>query len=248
MFMGRWSREVAAIFVASLEADPGLRWLDVGCGTGALTSSILDIAEPDSVEGVDASAAFVDQAEKRLTGLATFHVASGDDLPFESAMFDIVVSGLALNFMPDPESALVEWARVTRPGGRIAVYVWDYRERMGFLRAFWDAVANLDPEGAQQDQAERFAICRPEVLASTFDTVGLKDVDVGSVEISTRFTDFNDYWQPFLSGVGPAGMYVAGLRSEGRDRLAARLHESLAVANDGSIDLPARAWTAVGTV
>lgn len=248
MFMGRWSRQIARIFVDGLHAPVGLQWLDVGCGTGALTASILDTARPTSIDGVDASAAFIGKARESLGGAATFHIGSGDELPFAVPTFDLVVSGLALNFMPDPARALTEWARVTRPGGRVGVYVWDYAGRMGFLRAFWDGVATLDPEGAQQDQAERFAICKPDVLASTFDSVGLHQVDVDSIEIVTRFADFDDYWQPFLSGVGPAGTYVAGLDSADRDRLASRLEETLVGSADGSIELPARAWTAIGSV
>jgi SAM-dependent methyltransferase len=248
MFMGRWSRQVASIFVAALEADPGLRWLDVGCGTGALTASIVDLARPVAVDGVDASPAFIEEAQRALSGAVEFQVASGEVLPFPASTFDFVVSGLALNFMPEPARALVEWARVARPGGRVAVYVWDYAGRMGFLREFWDVVAKLDPAGALQDQAERFTICRPDVLASAFVGAGLSDVDVSSIEISTHFTSFDDYWQPFLAGVGPAGAYLSGLTAAERARLAAALEQALTPDDDGSIELPARAWTAGGTV
>lgn len=246
--MGRWSRQIASIFVAALGADPGLRWLDVGCGTGALTQAIVDLAGPITVDGVDASPGFLEEARRSELGPATFHIASGDELPFPSSTFDFVVSGLALNFMPDPARALLEWARVARPGGRVAVYVWDYAGRMGFLRQFWDTVAGLDPIGAREDQAERFSICRPDVLASAFVAAGLSDVDVSSIEISTHFTSFDDYWQPFLAGVGPAGAYTTGLTVAEQARLASALEDALPFGEDGSIDLPARAWTAGGTV
>lgn len=246
-FMGRWSRRIASTFVADLETDAGLRWLDVGCGTGALTASILDLAEPASVDGVDASAAFIDEAANRLGDAANFHVASGDVLPFTNRMFDMVVSGLALNFMPDPTRALTEWIRVLEPSGRLAVYVWDYGGGMGFLRTFWDVVASIDSAGGPFE-AERFAICEPGALAATFDAVGLREVDVGSIEIETAFTNFDDYWGPFLSGVGPAGAYVAGLNRDDRHELVTRLQEALVTSDDGSIELSARAWTATGSI
>jgi SAM-dependent methyltransferase len=245
-FMGRWSRRVAATFVADLSMPPGLGWLDVGCGTGALTGAILDLAEPASVDGVDASAAFVEKAMSTLGDRAAIRVGSGDALPFDDDSFDVVVSGLALNFMPDPQTALVEWRRVARPGALIAVYVWDYAGRMGFLRAFWDVVATLDPHGARQDQAERFAICRPDALEDAFETSGLHDVVTGAVEIVTRFRDFDDYWLPFLDGVGPAGAYLASIDAPSRERLSARLRETLAGESQAGFELPARAWTATG--
>lgn len=244
--MGRWSRLVATAFIDGLDREPGARWLDVGCGTGALTEAIVDRAGARSVYGVDTSPAFIDLAAERLDGRAELKVASGEELPFQDGQFDVVVSGLALNFMPDPHAALSEWRRVLSPDGLVSVYVWDYEGRMGFLRVFWDAVASLDSESRQSEQSERNQICSPSPLRNAFLKAGLKDVTVGHIEVVTRFVDFQDFWRPFLHSVGPAGSHVAGLDEEGTQRLAARLEESVATKPDGSIELPARAWTASG--
>ena len=245
-FMGRWSRLVAKEFLTALGMAPGLRWLDVGCGTGALTETILDTSDAHSVHGIDLSPAFVELAGDRLAGRARFHVASGAATPFEDGDFDVVVSGLALNFMPDAQEALTEWRRVVRPGGVVGVYVWDYSERMGFLRAFWDAVGRVSTETSDGEQAERNQICKPERLHRAFEAVGLSEVDVGHIEIITRFDDFDDFWRPFLLGVGPAGSHVADLDEAARSRLASHLEQSLSKGPDGSIELPARAWMASG--
>jgi SAM-dependent methyltransferase len=246
--MGRWSRVVAVRFVEMLDRPSGLRWLDVGCGTGALSEAILDSGAPQSVVGIDPAEAFVDLGRKRLGARAELHVGSGDRIPFEDGEFDVVVSGLALNFMPDTGAALAEWRRLVKPGGSIGAYVWDYAERMGFLRAFWDAAAAVDPASAGLDQAERFKICDPDALRAAFDGAGLSHIQTGSLEITTRFADLEDFWQPFLSGQGPAGGYVATLDQSHRDLLRTQLEVSLPRTGDGSIELPARAWTVIGFV
>ena len=245
-FMGRWSRLVARQFITALDMAPGLRWLDVGCGTGALTETILDTADARSVHGIDLSSAFIELAEERLAGRAHFHVASGAATPFEDGDFDVVVSGLALNFMPDAQGALVEWRRIVRPGGVVGVYVWDYSGRMGFLRAFWEAVGKVSHETSAGGQTERNHICKPDRLHSAFEAAGLSGVNVGHIEIVTRFACFEDFWRPFLLGVGPAGSHVADLDEAARSRLATNLEQSLPKGPDGSIELPARAWMASG--
>lgn len=244
--MGRWSRVLARRFIGEIDPPTGLRWLDVGCGTGAITEAIADLAQPSRIVGVDTSPAYLEVARNNLGDRAEFFAAGGDDLPFDDGEFDVVASALALNFMPDPLSALTEWRRVVRSNGPVYAYVWDYAERMGFLRAFWDAAISLDPASRQLDQAERFTICRPEALHSAFEEAGFNDVATGNVEITTRFTSFEDYWAPFLGGTGPAGGYVATLDDLQRERLVSALRDAVTQSPDGSIDLPARAWTAVG--
>ena len=141
-FMGRWSRLVAPTFVAWLDASPGLRWLDVGCGTGALTSAILAGAAPAQVLAVDPSPAFVAAARRDLAGQpAVVQVASADALPADDTSVDVVVSGLVLNFLPDVSAALREQVRAVRPGGTVAAFVWDYAQGMQPLHLFWQAVA-----------------------------------------------------------------------------------------------------------
>ena len=247
-FMGRWSRLVAVRFVADLAPPPNLRWLDVGCGTGALLEALAEAADPAVLTGVDPSPAYGDIARRRLGPGVDVREGTGDDLPFDDDAFDRVVSGLVLNFVPDAAAALAEWRRVTRPGGSIHVYVWDYADGMGFLRAFWDAATAVDPGAAGVDQGARFSLCRPDALARLFDDAGLAAIRRGEVEVVTRFADFDDYWEPFLRGQGGAPAYVATLDEAHRERLRERLAAALPYRSDGSVEFRARAWTISGVV
>lgn len=248
-YMGRWSRLVAERFVDWLRAPAAGRWLDVGGGTGALTGAVLAAAAPASVLAVDRSPAFVAHARRRLAGAGTgFAVADAGALPVRDAGVDVVVSGLVLNFVPDPAAAAAELARVCRPGGTVAVYLWDYAEGMQMLRLFWDAAVALDPAVADRAEVRRFPLCRPEPLAALLASAGLADVAVTPVTVPTPFRDFDDYWTPFLGGQGPAPSYYAGLTADRQRRLRDRLDATLPRAADGSVPLSARAWAARGTV
>lgn len=247
LFMGRWSRLIAREFVQGLSAAPELDWLDVGCGTGALADAIWELAAPRGVGGVDPSADFVDALQSRLGTRSDIRVASGEDLPFADNAFDAVVSGLALNFIPDPLAAIQEWRRVARPGGSVGVYVWDYSDGMEFLRLFWDAAVEIDPAAQSLDEALRFPICQPDRLIDLFKKGNLGSVEVGSIEVTTAFRDFDDYWAPFTRGQGPAPGFVASLSPAGRNRLEERLRSTVRQSPDGTILLSARAWTTTGT-
>ena len=246
-YVGRWSRLVARELIAWLEVAGGGAWLDVGCGTGALSQTVLGAADPAQVVGLDPSAGFVAHTRERLAGpRARFVVADARALPLAAGRFDATVSGLVLNFVPDPGTAVREMARVTRAGGRVAAYVWDYAGRMEPMRRFWDAAAALDPAAAALDEGRRFPICRPEPLAGLFRDAGLAEVEVRPIEVPTRFRDFNDYWTPFLGGQGPAPAYTVALDEPRRAALREELRARLPVAPDGSIPLVARAWAARG--
>lgn len=247
-FMGRLSRPVAARFVDWLAIPSGARWLDVGCGTGALSETILSRAAPREVVGIDPSPGFVMHAESTLAGdHARFETGDAQALDAADGSFDVAVSGLALNFVPRPERALAEMARVTRPGGTVAVYLWDYADGMRYLREFWDAAVALDPAAVAFDEGRRFPICRPEPLERLARGAGLGDVAGRAIEIAARFADFDDYWGPFLGAQGPAPGYVASLDNARRIALRERLRERLPAAPDGSIALTARAWAVRGT-
>ncbi|MFL6130245.1 MAG: class I SAM-dependent methyltransferase [Mycobacteriales bacterium] len=239
-YVGRWSRLVAERFVAWLDPAPGTRWLDVGCGTGALTGAVLSTA-PAAVLALDRSRGYLEHA-RRLPGAAA-GVADASTLPVRDAAVDRVVSGLVLNFLPDPAAAVAEMARACRPGGVVAGYVWDYAEGMQPIRLFWDAAVALDPAAAELDEGRRFPLCRPDRLAAVF--AGLADVRSTAITVPTVFRDFGDYWTPFLGGQGPAPTYCAGLPEDARQRLRDRLRSMLA---DGPIPLSARAWAVRGTV
>ncbi|MEV6964668.1 class I SAM-dependent methyltransferase [Hamadaea sp. NPDC051192] len=244
-YVGRWSRAVAAIFVPWLGVRPNARWLDVGCGTGALTAAVLILAEPASIVGVDSSAGFLGTARNRVADpRAEFYLGDARELRLASSAYDAVVSGLAINFVPEPGAALTEFARVAKPGGVVAAYVWDYAEGMELMRHFWAAATTVDPGAERFHEGSRFALCHPDPLRALWTGAGLSDVVVDSIEIPTVFPTFADYWQPFLGGQGPGPAYAMSLdeprRAVLRDELRSRLGE-------GPIELTARAWAVRGT-
>lgn len=242
-YVGRWSRLVAREFVAWLEVADGGAWMDVGCGTGALSQTVLGMADPVAVVGIDPSMGFVTYAREQLADRrARFAVADARRLPVGDARFDAVVSGLVLNFVPDPARAVREMARAVRAGGRVAAYVWDYAGRMELMRYFWDAAAAVDPDAVEWDEGRRFGLCRPEPLAGLFQDAGLAEVAVRPIEVPTRFRDLDDYWIPFLGGQGSAPGYVMSRDEAQRVALREELRVRLPVAADGSIPLVARAW------
>ena len=247
-YVGRWSRLVAREFVAWLQVPPGSRWLDVGCGSGALTETVLADAGPESIEGVDTSEAFVAYAASRVTDpRASFAVADAQALDRPDAAYDAVASSLVLNFLPDPARGAAEMRRVARSGGVVAGYVWDYAGEMQLMRRFWDAAAELDPAAADLDEGRRMAGCNPADLEALFSGAGLEEVETRVIDVPTVFADFDDYWSPFEGGQGPAPGYCVSLPPDRRAALRERLRETLPAAPDGSISLVARAWAVRGT-
>lgn len=248
-YVGRWSRPVARQFLDWLAVGAERDWLDVGSGTGALSETILATAAPRSVTGVEPSDAFRAYAAARLTDpRARFVAGTAQQLPLPDASVDAVVSGLVLNFVPEPEGAVVEMARVLRPGGIVAAYVWDYRGGMELMRRFWDVAAALDPVALKRDEGRRFdTVARPDRLETLLAGAGLRDIESRAIEIPTVFRDFDDYWRPFLGGQGVAPAYAMSLDEETRGRLRDALQQSLPISADGSIHLSARAWAVRGT-
>ncbi|MFQ1000733.1 class I SAM-dependent methyltransferase [Modestobacter sp. SSW1-42] len=248
-YIGRWGRPVAREFVAGLGVPAGRRWLDVGCGTGALTETVLELAEPAGVRGIDRSPAFVRHAAAHvLDPRASFGTGDAAALPVGDGSADVVVAGLVLHFLPDPGAAVADWRRAAVSGGTVAAYVWDYAGGMDMMRAFWAAAARVDPAGAGHDEGARFPICAPGPLEAVFTGAGLTDVVTGAIDVPTVFADFDDLWTPFLGGTGHAPVYVASLTEDVRDAVREELRRSLPVRDDGSIALTARAWTVRGLV
>ena len=247
-YVGRWSRLVAGDFVEWLAPARGARWCDIGCGTGALSETILADAAPARVCGVDASDAYVAFARHRVSDpRAVFAVADARMLPLPPASADMVVSGLMINFVPSPERAIAEMTRAARAGGIVAVYVWDYAGEMQLMRRFWDAAVELDAQAAKLDEGRRFPLCRPRALEDLFRAAGLQLVQSQAIDVPTRFRDFTDYWTPFLGGQGPAPGYAMSLSENRRAQLRDHLRDRLPTAADGSIEMIARAWAVRGT-
>ena len=246
-YMGRWSRLVAKEFLNWLAIPTGSQWLDVGCGTGALSQTILQRAEPARVTGVDRSEGFISLAKEQVRDdRVHFEVGDAQALTDDSGTFDAAVSGLMLNFIPQPDRTLADMKRVTRSGGLVAVYVWDYANGMQFIRHFFDAAVALDPSAVEHDEGPRFPLCHPDALSQLFESTGLHNVEVRAIEIPTVFRNFDDYWSPFLAGVGPAPSYTMSLSEERRAALRERIRAGLSLNSDGSISLTARAWAARG--
>lgn len=243
-YVGRWSRQLAPRFLAWAGLPKGAEILDVGCGTGALSEAAFE-AGAGRVTGIDSSEVFVAYAATRLPA-GTFRVADAQQLPFPDASFDAAVSGLVLNFVPRPGQAARELARVVRPGGLVAAYVWDYAGRMELMRRFWDAAAALDGAARELDEGRRFPLCAPEPLQALFEGAGLREVATAALDQPTVFRDFDDYWQPFLGGQGPAPGYAMALPEGRRAALRERLRATLPVQPDGRIPLVARAWAVRG--
>jgi SAM-dependent methyltransferase len=246
-YMGRWSRMVARRFVEWLDLRPLADWLDVGCGTGALTSAICELAEPALVVGCDPAEPFIAHAWDHATdSRASFTVAGLETLPRREDGFDAIVSGLVLNFLSHPEQGLAKMRERLCPKGVIAAYVWDYATGFEFLQHFWSEAITLDPRAASLDESLRFSEWQPARLASLFESAGLGQIETTELEIPTHFTSFDDFWAPFEAGTGPAPGYVATLEPARRDTLRDRLKRRLSSETDGSLRLHARAWAVRG--
>lgn len=246
-YVGRWSRLVAPEFLKWLAVPARSRWLDVGCGTGILSQTVLQFADPASLKGIDRSEGFVTFAKEHVQdSRVQFEVGDAEILSADSGTFDAAVSGLVLNFIQQPDRAVTEMTRVTRSGGVVAAYVWDYAGGMQMMRHFWDAAIALDPKASELDQGRRFPICHPDALNQLFDSAGLHHVEVRPIDVPTVFRDFDDYWSPFLGGQGPAPSYLMSLSGDHRSTLREQIYAGMPVAPDGSIPLIARAWAVRG--
>jgi SAM-dependent methyltransferase len=246
-YVGRWSRLVAKELLNWLNAQEHLAWLDLGCGTGALTETIIQTRTPKLVIGVDRSPEYVRYARARLAGArACFQIGDATSLAIVSGTLDVAVSGLLLNFVPEARRALAEMVRVVRPGAAVSAYVWDYAGKMELMRYFWDAAVALNPQAADLDEGRRFPICQAAPLCELLDQAGLRDIDVRAIDVPTVFRNFDDYWSPFLGGQGPAPGYATSLDEYRRAELRERIRADLPIERDGSIHLVARAWAVRG--
>ena len=241
-YMGRYSDQLAITFLSFTGGEPGQRALDVGCGPGALTQVLATGLGAAHVAAADPSDSFVTACSQRVPG-ADVRRAVAAELPWIDATFDLVVSQLVLNFLPDPEAGVTEMRRVVRPGGTVAACTWDYADGMTMLRTFWDAARDVDPESPDEARTMRFTTERE--LASLWERAGLTDIRTRALEVSTEYADFDDYWQPFMLGVGPGGAYAASLDPEQLAGLRNACFQRLG-APEGPFTLSARAVAVSG--
>lgn len=246
-YVGRWSRRLAPSFLAWLDVPAGKRWLDVGCGTGALCAAIVERCAPASLTGIEPSEGFLQVARETLPAQVTLCAGHAAAIPLADAAADSVVSGLVLNFIPDVRAALQEIARVCAKGASFGAYVWDYSGKMELMRYFWDAAIALDSGAVRLDEGVRFPLCHPDALVSQVSGAGFHNPEVTAIDIPTPFASFQDYWEPFLGGQGPAPAYAMSLDERARSQLRDALQERLPVQADGSISLIARAWAVRAT-
>ena len=244
-YVGRWSRVVAKEFLPWLGVAKGARWLDVGCGTGALAQCILRDFAPAQVHGIDPSEGFIEYAKAHTTR-TTYEVGDAQALPVRDQAFDAAIAGLVLNFVPKPAAAVAEMRRAVHRGGVVAAYVWDYAGKMELMRYFWDAAVELNPAAQPLDEGVRFPLCNANALEALFREAGLAAVEVRAIDAPTPFRDFDDYWTPFLGGQAPAPGYCMSLDEEKRAALRERIRSKLPVRPDGPIHLIARAWAVKG--
>jgi len=234
-FMGQFTEPLADRFVDLVQVQPGQRALDVGCGPGALTARLADRLGTEAVSAIDPSDPFVAAVQARLPGLdARSGVA--ENLPFPDDSFDLALAQLVVHFMSDPVAGLREMARVTRTGGHVAASVWDHAGHSGPLSTFWQAVNELDP-GAH-DESD-LAGAREGHLAELFDMAGLQQIEPSVLTVRVPYPTFEDWWEPYTFGVGPAGDYVAQLDDAGRDAIRSRCAQLLPPA---PFEVTASAW------
>jgi SAM-dependent methyltransferase len=234
-FMGRFSEPLAVQFARLAGVRAGQWVLDVGCGPGALTAQLAELAGAGAVSAVDPSGSFVAAARARFPE-ADVRPGAAERLPFPDGSFDIALAQLVVHFMTDPVSGLREMARVTRPGGLVAACVWDHAGGGAPLATFWRAVHDIDPHA--RDEAE-LAGAREGHLAELCEAAGLDHIEPASLTVSVRFTTFADWWEPYTLGVGPAGAYVTQLDQVRREVLRNRCAQLLPTA---PFQIAASAW------
>jgi SAM-dependent methyltransferase len=240
-FMGRYSEPLAGQFVELVGVGPGDHVLDVGCGPGVLTGPLLARCGYGAVAAADPSPPFVAAVRERFPGVDV-REAPAEHLPYGDAAFDASLAQLVVHFMADPVAGLREMGRVTRPGGLVAASVWDCAGPTGPLSVFWDAVRENDPSAGGE---AHLAGAREGHLAELAAEAGLSDVRPTSLTVRVPFASFEDWWAPYLLGVGPSGAYVAALDDERRDELAERCR---ALLPDPPFEHAATAWVVLARV
>lgn len=248
-FMGRWSRLLSPAYIAFAGVKNGDRILDVGTGTGSLAAAVQASMPASEIVGVDPSEGFIAYAQKNVASTrAHFEVGDAQALKFKDAAFDNTLALLVMNFVPDPNKAIAEMRRVTRPLGVVSACVWDYDAGMQMLRFFWDEADALDPAIEPKDE-RHMKFSRQGELGDLWKKAGLINVKEEPLVIDQPYSSFNDYWEPFTKGAGPGGAFVVSLSEDRRQQLEVRMRKRLlADRQDGPFKLTAKAWCVRGEV
>lgn len=241
-YMGRYSRALAPAFADAVGVGSGQRVLDVGCGPGALTGTLVERVGPEAVSACDPSAPFVAACAHRHPGV-TVRLGRAEEIPYEADSFDVVVAQLVLHFVSDPPAAAREFRRVTRAGGVAGACVWEFGGGMQLLRRFWDAALAVDPHAPDEAGALRFG--GEGEIAALLEAAGFTGVEERRLTVSSTYADFDELWDGFLLGIGPAGTYCLSLEEEPRSRVRDELFAGLG-SPAGSFELEASARCGFG--
>jgi ubiquinone/menaquinone biosynthesis C-methylase UbiE len=246
--MGRWSKRVGAQFLDWLAPASSLQWLDVGCGNGAFTEEIIARCAPATITAVDPSEGQLAYARTRPGAqLARFREADAQNLPFENQSFDIAAMALVISFIPDPARAVAEMARVVRPGGWVATYIWDFSVGGAPVDPLYRALKTIGIEPPMPQPHSR-KVARLPALQETWAKAGLEAIEPRHIHIETVFSDFDDFWAANAAPVGPQGLLIAKMSPETREKFRTALRAELPAAPDGRITVPAVASAVKGRV
>jgi len=245
-FMGPWTRAVGAVFLDWLAMLEGQRWLDIGCGTGVFTELISEKAAPSEIVAIDPAPAQILYArEKPVAARADFRIADAAELPFDDASFGVAASALVINFIPEREKAIAEMRRVTRPGGCVAGFVWDFCGPLAVTRHVTNVLREMEAKVAPMPGVKS---TRPEALGLLFEQAGLADVALRAIEVELTYPHIDAYWRRFIENPTPASLFVRGLPPAEQEVFRAKVTASLPAAPDGTVTFSARANAVKGFV